>query len=237
MLLPGSRDLATTSIRIVQFAIGEWRVWVKLANSPGFGYFTALSTSQFIYAGTGGLSATSPEPGLAYINPTRLFSYNIDGLQAAGLQATGSILALKGGSSGCQVTDASNNLLLDANSSGVSTLRNLSVLVNATNATSTLTNTSGGGFASFYLTAATVTGQLFVGGGAMVLATNTNNPMRFATNRFVNLTSLTIEASGQVVCNSSMCNTSDSRLKDNQTPASLSDMQSIFDAVEVKTYQ
>ena len=70
----------------------------------------------------------------------------------------------------------------------------------------------------------------------MAVATNTNHPMRFATNRFVNATSLTIEANCQVVCNSSMCNTSDSRLKDNQTPASLSDMQAIFDAVEVMTY-
>ena len=34
-----------------------------------------------------------------------------------------------------------------------------------------------------------------------------------------------------------MCSTSDSRLKDNQTLASLADLQAIFDAVEVKTYE
>ena len=58
--------------------------------------------------------------------------------------------------------------------------------------------------------------------------------MRF---RFVNGTSLTIETSGEVVCNTSFTNNSDSRLKDNQATASLSEMLAIFDAVEVKTYE
>ena len=34
-----------------------------------------------------------------------------------------------------------------------------------------------------------------------------------------------------------MCNTSDSKLKDNQALASLSELQGIFDAVDVKTYE
>ena len=86
------------------------------------------------------------------------------------------------------------------------------------------------------MTAAGVTSQIFVGGAAMVVATNTAHPLRLATNRFVNATSLTIEASGAVVCNSSMCNTSDSRLKDDQQIANLSTMQTIFDSIEAKTY-
>ena len=61
--------------------------------------------------------------------------------------------------------------------------------------------------------------------------------MRFATNRFVNLTSLTIEANGTLTCASGMCSASDSRLKDNQTPADPSVIQAIFDGVEVRTYQ
>ena len=81
----GSRDLAVSSIRIVQFATGEYHVWIKLASAAGSGYFTVVSTSVFLYAGTGGLSATSPQPGLPYINPTRLFSYNVEGLQTAGI--------------------------------------------------------------------------------------------------------------------------------------------------------
>ena len=61
--------------------------------------------------------------------------------------------------------------------------------------------------------------------------------MRFATNRFINGTSLSIESSGAIVCNTSFTNNSDARLKDNQAKASLSEMLAIFDAVEVKTYE
>jgi hypothetical protein len=61
--------------------------------------------------------------------------------------------------------------------------------------------------------------------------------MRLVTNRFVNIASLTIEAGGAVVCGTSFTNNSDSKLKDNQQPASLADLQAIFDAVEVKTYE
>ena len=78
---------------------------------------------------------------------------------------------------------------------------------------------------------------MFVGDNGMTVATNTSHPLRFATNRFSNLTSLTIEANGTLTCASGMCSASDSRLKDNQTPASLGDMQAIFDGVDVKTYE
>jgi hypothetical protein len=71
----------------------------------------------------------------------------------------------------------------------------------------------------------------------MVMATNSAHPIRFSTNRFVNPTSLTIETNGDVVCNSNFTNNSDSRLKDNQTPANRDQLQSIFDAVEVMTYE
>ena len=61
--------------------------------------------------------------------------------------------------------------------------------------------------------------------------------MRFATNRFVNGTSLTVETSGAVVCNTSFTNNSDGRLKENHATASLTEMMAIFDAVDVKTYE
>ncbi len=61
--------------------------------------------------------------------------------------------------------------------------------------------------------------------------------MRFATNRFSNATSLTIETSGAVVCNTTFTNNSDGRLKDNQVTASLAECTAIFDAVDVKTYE
>ncbi len=71
----------------------------------------------------------------------------------------------------------------------------------------------------------------------MFVGTNSAHPLRFSTNRFVNATSLTIETSGAVVCNTTFTNNSDGRLKDNQTEASLSEMMAIFDAVDVKTYE
>ena len=70
----------------------------------------------------------------------------------------------------------------------------------------------------------------------MFVSTTTNHALRFATNRWINGTSLTIESNGAVTCNSSFCSSSDSKLKSNQALASLSDMQGIFDAVNVKTY-
>ena len=39
------------------------------------------------------------------------------------------------------------------------------------------------------------------------------------------------------MCSTSFTNNSDSKLKENQTPASLADLQAIFDAVNVKTYE
>ena len=113
----------------------------------------------------------------------------------------------------------------------------MSVITNTAHTTATITNTLATGYASSYLNAGGVSGQLFVGGGSMNIGTNTNHPLRFATNRFTNPTSLTIEADGTLTCASGMCSASDSRLKDNQTLASLTDLQAIFDAVEVKTYE
>ena len=105
----------------------------------------------------------------------------MDTLQAGQLQAsdTTTILKLKGGSSGCQVLDTSNNILLEVNNAGVSALRNLSVIVNSSNAQSTINNTSGAGFSSSNMTAAGVTSQIFVGSGSMYVTTNTNHPMKF----------------------------------------------------------
>ena len=89
--------------------------------------------------------------------------------------------------------------------------------------------------ASQYLTAAGVTSQIYTGGGSMNIATNTNHPMYFSTNRFVNLKSLSIEANGCVVINTTCTNTSDTKLKDNQQIADLDEIQNIFDKVDVKT--
>ena len=70
----------------------------------------------------------------------------------------------------------------------------------------------------------------------MFAGTNTAHPVRMATNRLINGTSLTIEASGAVVCNTSFTNNSDGKLKDNQQIASLSDCLAIFAAVDTKIY-
>ena len=93
------------------------------------------------------------------------------------------------------------------------------------------------GFASQYFSAATVTGQIYTGGGSMNIATNTNHPIYFSTNRFVNLKSLSIEANGCVVINTTCTNTSDTKLKDNQQIADLDEIQNMFDKVDVKTYE
>ena len=71
----------------------------------------------------------------------------------------------------------------------------------------------------------------------MFVGTTTSSPLRFATNSSINSTSLTIEVDGTVTCAAGMCSASDSRLKDNQTFADPIVLQSIFDAVEVKTYE
>ena len=55
------------------------------------------------------------------------------------------------------------------------------------------------------------------------------------THRFVNLKSLSIEASGAVVCSTSFTNNSDTKLKDNQQIANLDEIQNIFNKINVKT--
>ena len=131
-----------------------------------------------------------------------------------------------------QTLDASGNLLIEASTAAVTILKDLTVLGAVIN----LTNTTGTGFCSNMMNSASVSSQFFVGGSQLFLGTNSAHPMRFATNRFVNPTSLTIETSGAVVCSTSFTNNSDGRLKDNQTPAPLAEMKAIFDAVDVKTY-
>ncbi len=68
----------------------------------------------------------------------------------------------------------------------MSVLKNLRVLVNSDNTILSLNNTSGTGYPSQYYIANGVNGQIFTGGGIMVVATNTNHPLIFKTNRFVN---------------------------------------------------
>jgi hypothetical protein len=158
-------------------------------------------------------------------------------LEADQLQTGGNFLKLKGGALGTQILDENDGLLLEASSAGVSVLQNFNVLANTTFAAAIVTNTSGTGYASMYVRASGVEGQMYTGAGIMSLSTNTNHKMVFATNRFINSTSLTVESNGSVVCNTSFQNNSDSKLKDNQTIANIDDMQSIFDNVEVKTYE
>mgnify|MGYP002809444272 CR=1 FL=1 len=50
-----------------------------------------------------------------------------------------------------------------------------------------INNVSGTGYASQNFYANGVSGQLFTGGGIMVVATNSNHPLLFETNRFVNV--------------------------------------------------
>ena len=150
------------------------------------------------------------------------------------LQASGTFLKLKGGSTGTQILDNVDKVILESSSVGLSSFVNFGLLVNSSNVTSTITNTSGGGFASQYFSAATVTGQIYTGGGSMNIA-NTKHPMYFSTNRFVNLKSLSIECNGCVVINTTCANTSDTKLKDNQQVANLDEIQNIFDKIDVKT--
>ncbi len=175
-------------------------------------------------------------PSGNYINPFRLFAHSVEGLHVPQVQANGTILKLKGGASGVQVLDSSNGLLLEVSTVAVSALQNFAVINGSSNASIGTTNTSGSGFASNYMTAAGVSSQLFVGGSQFFIGTNSNHPVRFASNRFSNATQMTLETNGTVVVNGSVVNSSDSRLKDNQTPAPLAEMVAIFDAVEPKFY-
>jgi hypothetical protein len=140
------------------------------------------------------------------------------------------------GSSGTQILDSNDNLLLEASSVGVSVLRDFSVLTNSGHAISKITNTSGSGYASTYTEAAGVQGQIYTGAGIMSVSTNTNHKLVFVANRYVNPPCLTIETNGAVVCNTSFTNNSDSKLKDDQQPADLVEIQRVFDAIQVKTY-
>jgi hypothetical protein len=54
-------------------------------------------------------------------------------------------------------------------------------------------------YASQYIAANGVTGQVYVGLGHMMVGTNTNHELRFATNRFTNPVSMTIESNGNVI--------------------------------------
>jgi hypothetical protein len=159
------------------------------------------------------------------------------GFETDQVQTTSSLLKLKGGVSGTQILDETDGLLLEASSVGVSMLQNVTVLKGGFEAIVNATNTSGSGYASLYTVAGGVTGQMYTGGNVMSISTNSNHPIRIATNRFNNPTSLTIENNGAVVCNTSFTNNSDTRLKDNQQSADLDEIQTVFDAVEVKTYE
>ncbi len=215
-------------VRVIQTTIQQYQVWVKLHSAAGVGFFTVVTSGAFEFSGT----IQTAAPSGIYINPFRLFTHSVEGLFTPQVQANGSILKLRGGSSGVQTLDASGNLLIEASTAGVTILKDLTVLGSVINTT----NTSGTGFVSNMMNSAGVSSQFFVGGSQLFLGTNSAHPMRFATNRFVNGTSLTIETSGAVVCSTSFTNNSDSRLKDNQAAASLTQMMAIFDAVEVKTY-
>jgi hypothetical protein len=53
-------------------------------------------------------------------------------------------------------------------------------------------------YASYYMSANGVVGQVWVGLGQMVVGSNTNHPVNFFSNRFVNPMSMTIEANSNV---------------------------------------
>ena len=154
----------------------------------------AIVASGNISTTSGGITATGQTINIGSVIATTIITCPT--LETAQLQASGTISKLKGGSSGCQINSNTNNLILDINSVGVSSMVNLSVITNTDNATATITNTLATGYASNYLNAGGVSGQIYTGGGVMVIATNTSHPIQFHSNRFVNLKSLSIETSG-----------------------------------------
>ena len=118
---------------------------------------------------------------MPYINPTYDYKSNADGIEVSLIKTSTTFLKLKGGSAGTQILDNVDKLILEASSAGLTSFVNFGLLVNSANVTSSITNTSGSGYSSQYITAASVTGQIFTGGGAMYIATNTNHPMYFST--------------------------------------------------------
>ena len=99
-------------------------------------------------------------------------------LRTTQVESSGTLLKIKGGSSGTQIIDNNSNLILEASSVGLTSFVNLGT-INALNATQTITNTNASGYASQYLNAGGVSGQIYTWGGSMVISTNTNHPMYF----------------------------------------------------------
>ena len=82
---------------------------------------------------------------------------------------------------------------------------------------------------------------MYVGGGGLVVATNTNHALLFATNRYVNSTALHIGTDSTAAFLSSVSatsfhTTSDKAIKEDVTVVTPEECQAIFDAVEVKRY-
>ena len=71
----------------------------------------------------------------------------------------------------------------------------------------------------------------------MYIATNTNHPIYFATNRFVHGDSIKIEDNGNVIVYTNFSNPSDTILKNNQVIGDSNDIQDIFNNIEVYTYE
>ena len=143
-------------MRVVQISQTQKQFWIEMPQYSGVSgsFFTCAwaDTDSFVFSG----AVYTYWPGGVYIAPTSLFAWEPDAIEVGQIQPSGSLLKLKGGSSGCVVNDSNNNMILDVNSAGVSSMRNMSVLVNSTEATFRITNTSGAGLASHYLTAAGV---------------------------------------------------------------------------------
>ena len=71
-------------------------------------------------------------------------------LRTTQVESSGTLLKIKGGSSGTQIIDNNSNLILEASSVGLTSFVNLGVIVNALNVTQTITNTNASGYASQY---------------------------------------------------------------------------------------
>ena len=125
---------------------------------------------------------------------------------------------------------------MDMNNSGVSSFPNFSVINDEFNTTISVANIANA-YSSLYLNASGVQGQIWSGGGGMVCATNTNHPLWFATNRFTNPVSMSIQADASVVVNTSFTNNSDRSLKYDIEDINENDCLHILENVNAKTYK
>ena len=107
-------------MRVVQISQTEYQFWIEMPQYSGVSgsFFTCAWAEPDTFTFSG--AAYTYWPGGVYIAPTSLYAWEPDALEVGQLQSGGSLLKLRGGSSGCVINDSSSNLILDVNSAGVS---------------------------------------------------------------------------------------------------------------------